>query len=99
MTGMEVIGEIVSLAGTCFAIIFAYTAFIRNKKTDDRNDATKDGVVLTKLEYIKAGIDDIKTRQEEQEHQYIEVVTRLTSVEGSTKHAHQRIDELNSKKA
>ncbi len=32
--------------------------------------------------YIKAGIDDLKRKQEKSEERHIEVITRLTAVEG-----------------
>jgi len=93
---MEILMKVVSIVGfvgTISAIIFGYISFIRNKKMDDRNEAKQDGVVLAELGYIKSGIDDIKRKQDEQERQHIEVVTRLTAVEESVKQAHHRIDE------
>jgi transposase len=44
--------------------------------------------------YIKSGIDDIKKKQEKQDEQHIEIVSRLCSVEASAKQAHKRIDSL-----
>ena len=89
-TAVSVIGFI----GTVCAIVFGYIAFSRNKKMDDCSDAKQDGVVLTELGYIKSGVDDIKRKQDKQEQQHIEVVTRSTAVEESAKQAHQRIDEI-----
>lgn len=84
----------VGFVGTACAVIFGYVAFSRNKKQDDCTEAKQDGVVLTELGYIKSGVDDIKRKQDKQEQQHIEVVTRLTAVEESTRQAHRRIDEL-----
>lgn len=51
-------------------------------------------MVLTELGYIKSGVDDIKRKQEKQDEQHIEVVSRLTAVESSAKQAHKRIDAV-----
>lgn len=81
---------IFGIGGLVFGIITA----VRNKKTDDKNDAKEDGIVLTELGYIKKGIDGIEKRLEKQENQYVDVVKHLTAVEESTKQAHKRIDKL-----
>lgn len=93
-----VAASIIGFIGTICAIVFGYIAFSRNKKIDDCSEAKQDGVVLTELGYIKSGVDDIKRKQDKQEQQHIEVVTRLTAVEQSTKQAHYRIDELKNNK-
>lgn len=90
------ISSAIGFLGTSCAIIFGYIAFSRNKKMDDCSEAKQDGVVLTELGYIKSGVDDIKRKQDKQEQQHIEVITRLTAVEESAKQAHYRIDELKS---
>ena len=94
MESLGVIGPVISLAGTMFAIIFAYMAFLRNKKTDDRAEAKQIGVVMAELGYIKSGIDDIKRKHAEQEQKYVDIVTRLVKVEDSAKLAHHKIYEL-----
>lgn len=86
----EIIGIIVGIMGVVFGVI----AYMRNKRTDDEKDGKKDGMVLTELGYIKSGVDDIKRKQERQEQQHIEVVTKLTAVEASAKQAHRRIDMI-----
>lgn len=91
---MQAISLIVGIVGGIGALIFGFIAYERNKKTDETRDGKKDGVVLTELGYIKSGIDDIKHKQERQEQQHIEVISRLTAVESSAKQAHKRIDAL-----
>lgn len=92
--GVEaIIGIVVGIAGAVFACV----TFFRNKKSDDATEGKKDGMVLTELGYIKSGVDDIKRKQERQDEQYIEVVSRLTAVEESSKQAHKRLDRLENK--
>ena len=90
MTGLEILGIISSVC----AIVFGYLAFFRNRKKDDTEEGKSAGTMLSDIGYIKAGVNDIKTEQKEQRKTNIEVVSRLTAVEESTKQAHKRIDEI-----
>ena len=84
---METISVTIGIVGGIFAIIFGCATFFRNKKSDNTHCGKKDG-------YIKSGVDDIKRKQEKQEQQHIEVISRLTAVEASAKQAHKRIDTI-----
>ena len=94
MKDFTTIISLAGLAGTVCAMIFGYVSIVRNKKSDDRKEGKQDGAVMTELGYIKSGVDDIKRKQEQQEQQHIEVITRITAVEESVKQAHHRLDEL-----
>jgi len=83
-----------SVLATACAIFFGYAAFRRNAKQDDQGEAKESGIMLTEIGYVKSGIDDIKRKQEQQETQHIEVVTRITAVEESAKQAHKRLDRI-----
>lgn len=83
-----------ALIGTVLGIVLSYVAFLRNTKKDSEDDGRETGQVLTELGYIKGGIDDLKSEQRRQQETNIELITRLTSVESSTKQAHKRIDRL-----
>lgn len=80
--------------GTVCAITFGYLAFSRNKKIDENKEGKQSGTMLTEIGYIKSGIDDIKRKQEKQDEQHVEIISRLTSVEASAKQAHKRIDRI-----
>ena len=85
-----IIGGLAGLAG----IVFGAVSLFRNKKTDDKTDGEREGIVLTELGYIKKGIDGIEKRLERQENNYVDVIARLTEVDASVKQAHKRIDKL-----
>ena len=92
-TGQE-IALIVSILGGICGIVFGVVAILRNRKQDDTADGKESGVILTELGYIKAGVDDVKRKQEEQDKQYKEILRDLTAVQESAKQAHHRIDGI-----
>lgn len=94
---MSEIAIAVGVAGGLCGIVFGFIAFSRNKKKDDTEDGAQSAQVLTEIGYIKSGIDDIKRKQEKQDAQHIDVITRITAVEASTKQAHKRMDLFESR--
>lgn len=84
----------ITVASVFCSILFAYLAFVRNKRQDDEREGQHSGTMLTEIGYIKSGIDDIKKKQEKQDEQHIEIVSRLCAVEASAKQAHHRIDSI-----
>lgn len=91
---METFLTVISVVSTLCAIGFGYAAFSRNRKTDTTADAKQDATILTEIGYVKAGIDDIKRKQEKQDERHLEIITRLTAVEASAKQAHKRLDHI-----
>lgn len=94
MGGVNIFLTVLSVVSTVCAIIFGYLAYKRNEKHDIKGEGEKDGTILTKLGYIKSGVDDIKHKQEKQDDQISKVLERLSYVESSAKQAHHRIDTL-----
>jgi len=84
--------QIIGALGTLCGLIFGYYAFKISRKKEDQQTGIRDGTLLTEIGYIKGGVDDIKRQQERQAEQNLEVVSRLTAVEESTKSAHHRLD-------
>lgn len=74
-------------------LIIGILGWLRN----NRSDAKADGVLLAELGYVKAGIDDIKRKQEYQDRQFNEYAERLAKAEASAAQAHKRIDRLEGK--
>ena len=68
-----------------------------NVEKENVADGKDKGVMLTELGYIKAGIDDIKREQREQEGRHNILAERVTRVEESAKQAHLRITGLEKK--
>lgn len=87
-------GAIISAVVGIIGVVFGLVTLFRNKRQDDNSEGRESGTVLSDLGYIKAGVDEIKAEQKDQRKTNIELITRLTAVEESTKQAHKLIDEL-----
>ena len=88
---------VISIACTVLGAAIGYATFRKNREKDVEEEGKADGVILTEIGYIKAGIDDIKRKQDRQDELYIKIAERLTAVEASAKQAHHRIDRLEGK--
>lgn len=90
-----------SIASGVAAVVFAWLAFSRNKRTDDQAEARSGATVLVELGHLRSTTDRIENKQDalagKMEQQHVEVVSRLTAVEASAKQAHKRLDRLESK--
>jgi len=86
--------DYLSLAGVVVAIVCSLAALLRNNKNDNREEAQKQGAILTELGYIKSGVDDIKAEQREQRQINTDVSNRLSALEIKADRAHSRIDRL-----
>ena len=83
-------GMVVGLVGVICSII----AVSRNRSAEVKNEGKEDGVVLTELGYIKAGVDDLKRDNRDIRGDLKNLDERITRNEESTKQAHKRIDAL-----
>lgn len=76
------------------SVVLALLGFWVGRMSASKSEGERDGAILTELNNIKAGIEDIKKKQNIRDEQYIGVMTRLSAVEASAKQAHRRIDEI-----
>lgn len=94
MSEVAILSTVLGLLGTVCAIAFGYATYKRNHRIDDENEGKESGTILTEIGYIKAGVDDIKRKQEKQDERHLEIISRITTVEQSAKQAHHRLDRL-----
>lgn len=85
--------SIISVIGTLSSILFAYLAFKRNSKNDDRAEAKNAGVLISDIGYIKSSIDRIEKTLDKLEERYGELTNRVVKLEESVAQAHKRITE------
>lgn len=94
MSTWEAIAMAVAVCGGIAGIVFGILSRKRDEKQDAEGDGKQSGIVLTELGYIKAGVDDVKRKQEKQDEQSLQILRELTAVQESAKQAHKRIDSV-----
>jgi hypothetical protein len=94
-----VLVEVLAVVSPIAAMLFGYLAFRRGRKSDDGQAAREMGALLTEVGYIKAQLDGINKRMEQDGSRYVELLERVTMVEGSAKQAHKRIDSLERRRS
>lgn len=85
--------SIISVLGTVSSIVFAYLAYERNAKTDNKQEGKNEGVLISDVGYIKSSIDRIEKNMDKLEDRYNQLSNQLTKTEESVAQAHKRITE------
>ena len=67
--------------------------FGKSNKKEAVTEGGTNATLASDIGYVKAGIDEIKRKQDLQDARYIELVQRMSKVEASAVQAHKRIDE------
>ncbi len=86
MNYVTIILSIISILGTVSGIFFAFLAFRRNKKQDNKQEGKNEGVLISDIGYIKASIERIEKTLEKLEEKYDDLLLRLIRAE-------QKIDD------
>ncbi len=84
----------IGVAGTICGIVFGYIGYKKGLQKDSAESGKNIGTLMSDIGYIKAGIDDLKHKQETAELRHFALVERVTKVEESSKQAHKRIDRI-----
>ncbi len=85
-----IVGAVSGISG----LIFGLVTLFRNKKSDDASEGKQDGILLTQIGYMQAGIDDIKKDNREFREDVQKLHDQVVRTEESAKQAHRRIDKL-----
>lgn len=85
---------LISVLAAVAGVVFGVTTFFRNRKQDNTDEGKRTGAIMSELGYIKAGVDDMKRKQEKSDDTIMGFMKELTAVQESTKQAHKRIDGL-----
>lgn len=97
MSALEIFLTCLTIGTGLCAIVFGFLAFRRNQKSDDKEEGSLRGTMLTDIGYIKSGVDDIKDEQREQRKTNADFLERLVDCEASAKSAHHRIDGIENR--
>lgn len=94
------IGSIIALisaVGAICGIIFGYAGYQKGIKKDSKDEGSNTGSLMSDIGYIKAGIDDLKRKQETSELRHFALVERVTKAEESLKSAWNVINSKGKK--
>ena len=91
---MDLIAQIVSIAGVVVAIVCSAAALARNEKKDAGKEAAEAAKMSAILSTIQAGVDEIRIDQKTMRKDYNEIVTRVLKVEERSKSNTHRLDKM-----
>ena len=88
-------GEIISIV----AVLISFVALVLNSRKDTRADAAQNATIQTKLDSVKAGVDDIRVDLRTMQTSLGDHSERLARVEARSENNTKRIDKLEGKTA
>lgn len=86
-------GEIISIV----AVLISFVALILNSRKDTRADAAQNATIQTKLDSVKAGVDDIRVDLRTMQTSLGDHSERLARVEARAENNAKRLDLLEGK--
>lgn len=90
----ELIVALVGFLASISSIIFAYLAFRRCDKQEQKTDGKTEGVMFSDIGYIKDCLERVKMNLNNMDERERNVVERLAKVEESVVNITKRIDEI-----
>ena len=94
----ELVVAFVGLWASLSSIVFAYLAFKRSDKHDQKTDGKTEGVMFSDIGYIKACVDRVEKNLNKVDERYRDIAERLAKVEESVTNVTKRVDEINKGK-
>lgn len=100
----------VTIALSLISVVIAYTGMQRTWKNNLEKEKSSlkhtantqgenSGQMRTDMGYLRKGVDDIMAELRDQRKMNVEILTRLTAVEESTRQAHSRISTMEGRTA
>lgn len=81
MDSTEIVLSVISVIGTFSSIVFAFLAFKRNAKGDNKQEGKNEGVLISDVGYIKSSIDRIEKTLDKLEEKYDDLHSRIIKIE------------------
>jgi peptidoglycan hydrolase CwlO-like protein len=81
-----------AIISTSAAIFFGIKSIRHNQKKEDQNEASQTATIITKLDGIEKGVDDIKEELKNVKAEVRDDHDKIIRLEESTKQAHKRLD-------
>ena len=76
------------------SVVFAYLAFRRSDKQDQKIDGKTEGVMVSDIGYIKACVDRVEKNLNKVDERYRNIAERLAKAEESLVNVTKRVDEM-----
>ena len=76
------------------SIVFAYLAFRKSEKQDQKNDGKTEGVMFSDIGYIKACVDRVEKNLNKVDERYRGIAERLAKLEESVINVTKRVDDF-----
>lgn len=92
--GIELTVTLVGFFASISSIIFAYLAFRRGFKEDQKTDGKTEGVMFSDIGYIKACVDRVEKNLNKVDERYRNIAERLAKLEESVVNVTKRVDEM-----
>ena len=90
----EITISLVGLFASISSIMFAYLAFKRSNKQDNRDEGKNEGVMFSDIGYIKACVDRMEKNIASVDERYRNIAERVAKVEESVINVTKRVDEI-----
>lgn len=88
------VAVLVGVIGGIASIIFGYIGYQRGIKKECAENGKTNGVLMSDIGYIKAGVDDLKRKQEAGDTRHYELAGKVTRIDESLKSAWYEIKDL-----
>ena len=91
---LELTITLIGLFASISSIVFAYLAFRRNDKHEQKTDGKTEGVMFSDIGYIKACVDRVEKNLNKVDERDRNILERLAKVEESVFNVTKRVDEI-----
>lgn len=86
--------SLVGLFASVSSIVFAYLAFKRSNKQEQRIEGKNEGVMFSDIGYIKACVDRVEKNLNKVDERYRNIAERIAKLEESVVNVTKRVDEI-----
>ena len=97
MNTLNIVMTLTSFIGTVSTIFFAYLAFRRSEKEEEKKEVQIETTMISDIGYIKEGIKRVEKNISRLEEKYSDMNSRIIKVEEGLKSVKKIIDERKKK--
>ena len=91
---IEIIITVIGLLSSLSSIVFAYLAFKRSERKEQKDDGKEEGVMFSDIGYIKACVERVEKNVNKVDERDRNIAERLAKVEEASVNITKRVDEM-----